>query len=268
MRLTVLAAAIIVFPSLARSADYGLPPPPDEIDQAPVAFNWGGIYGGIHADYANTDFQVQSLATKLVNDAYYASVPLELARDFTRMSDSSKAGPGFGGFIGYNWNWDGAIIGLEADFTALSSNTAHSVITKEGRRRTIGSSTYSVASDGEADLELNNITILKLRGGVPFGSFMPYGTVGFALGYQKIRANYRSTGIEQAEDGSFISGGPANASVNKSGFVPGLALGLGADWALLPNLFLRAEYQYVAFSGFKGVDTTANLVRAGIAFKY
>jgi outer membrane immunogenic protein len=273
MRLSVFAAALFALPGLASAADYGLPPPPDEYESAPVQFNWGGIYGGIHAGYANADFKLEPLARALAADAYYDRTAKEVATGFARIDNASKAGPGYGAFLGYNWDWQGAVVGVEAEFTAFSGLEGEGIMEIDGRRRTIGSVDYGVRSEGEAEAQLKNITLLKLRGGVPMGTFMPYGTVGFALGYQSLNAHYRSIATERkldengypAED---IYRGDANSSINKTGYVAGFGAGLGVDWAVLPNLLLRAEYQYIAFSSFKGLETNVNMVKAGVGFRY
>jgi outer membrane immunogenic protein len=273
MRFAVFAAALFALPSVASAADYGLPPPPEEYEAAPVQFNWGGIYGGIHAGYANTDFKLEPLAQALAGSAYYAATALEVATSFARIDNSSNAGPAYGAFIGYNWDWDGAVIGLEADFTAFSGMSGYGAMPWDGRRKIIDGIDYTVASEGDADAELKHLTLLKLRGGVPIGTFMPYGTVGLAIGYQSLRANYYSDFVERKldDDGypaGVIAYGSKNAAIDKSGYTAGLALGAGIDWAVLPNLLLRAEYQYVAFSSFKGMETNVNMVRAGVGFKY
>jgi opacity protein-like surface antigen len=37
---------------------------------------------------------------------------------------------------------------------------------------------------------------------------------------------------------------------------------------VLDNVFLRAEYNYIAFSGFNGSNVTIHNVQAGLAVKY
>ena len=97
MRFAVFAV-LLALPGVASAADYGLPPPPEEIEPAPVQFNWGGIYGGIHAAYANVDYRLEPLARSLAADAYYAAVEADLAQSFARIDNASKAGPGYGAF--------------------------------------------------------------------------------------------------------------------------------------------------------------------------
>jgi opacity protein-like surface antigen len=51
-------------------------------------------------------------------------------------------------------------------------------------------------------------------------------------------------------------------------FQPGIVAGLGMDWALLPNVFLRAEWEYAAFGELKGIRPTVNTGRVGVAFRF
>ena len=165
------------------------------------------------------------------------------------------------------------MVGVEADFTAFSGMGGSGTMPWDGRHETKNNIYYSVFSKGDAEAELKDVALFKIRGAVPFGTFMPYGTIGLAIGYQQLKANYYSTFSEYTLDyqgypSNLLSSGDANAFINKTGYVAGLAGGIGADWAILPNLFLRAEYQYIVFSPFKGMETNVNMVRAGIGFKY
>ncbi len=44
--------------------------------------------------------------------------------------------------------------------------------------------------------------------------------------------------------------------------------GLGVDWAVTPSIFLRAEWEYIAFATINGINATTNtgLVGAGVRF--
>ena len=47
-----------------------------------------------------------------------------------------------------------------------------------------------------------------------------------------------------------------------------MAFGGGVDWAITDNLFLRAEYQYIAFGEVEGTTTTVNTGRVAAALKF
>jgi outer membrane immunogenic protein len=63
----------------------------------------------------------------------------------------------------------------------------------------------------------------------------------------------------------------ASASLSNSknnAIVAGFVGGLGMDVALLPNVFLRGEWEFVAFAPVSGIRANLNTVRVGIAVKF
>ena len=77
--------------------------------------------------------------------------------------------------------------------------------------------------------------------------------VGPAVG----RFNY---GNLDAASGTFV--GKDNA------FNPGVVAGLGVDWAITPGVFVRAEWEYIAFGGLnnKTPQTNAGFLVFGARF--
>jgi opacity protein-like surface antigen len=48
----------------------------------------------------------------------------------------------------------------------------------------------------------------------------------------------------------------------------GYTAGLGIDIAVLPNVFVRAEWEYVQFKTFQDVNLHLNTVRAGVGVRF
>ena len=140
---------------------------------------------------------------------------------------------------------------------------------------------------------------LRARFGYAIGSFLPFVTGGVALGradvsssasvqiagynaaaYQTLLEQYNVTGIM----GSVPRYGydyfnditlerdrsaPALIAMKKTEkYAFGLAGGVGVDWQILPNVFLRAEYQYINFGDFKDHKAQVNTVRGAAALKF
>ncbi len=51
-------------------------------------------------------------------------------------------------------------------------------------------------------------------------------------------------------------------------YMGGFVAGLGVDVAVLPNLFVRAEWEYIAWGSVNGIKSTLNTGRAGIAVRF
>jgi opacity protein-like surface antigen len=63
--------------------------------------------------------------------------------------------------------------------------------------------------------------------------------------------------------------GPQTQSDRRDGTVAyGYAAGLGVDVAILPNVFMRGEWEYIQFIPVQNVRLNLNSVRAGIGVKF
>ena len=51
-------------------------------------------------------------------------------------------------------------------------------------------------------------------------------------------------------------------------YVGGFLAGLGVDVAVLPNVFLRAEWEYIAWGPVNGIHSSLNTGRAGIGIRF
>lgn len=273
--LATSAAGILLGAFAAHAADYS----PRKASYAAVPvddFNWGGLYGGIHAGMTNADFRMGNVAQEMAANAYTNHVASDLAIGIARLTTSgSDQQVHMGGFIGYNWLWEDVVVGLEFDYTHMKDKLQFSDTYSDGRRRDRGTSVDNITYTASARAKLGDFGILKLRMGYPIGRFLPYATAGVVVGKQRISGNYTSTYTEFSLDPATglingVNSGPTarNATVGKSGFNLGGAFGAGVDYAIMDNLFLRAEYQWIGMTDYRGSRVTANSFRLGAAVKY
>lgn len=181
---------------------------------------WDGVNFGAHVGYSN-----------LSADFTDSSVVASLSRSATTNSTH------FGGFLGYNLQWDELVLGFDGAYNRPSSLNTSS---------TSGSTT--------ASLKLVDYATFRGRAGYAFGQFLPYAFVGAAIG----RLNYAITPAASA------SATPSRDNAYAAGFVAGL----GIDVSILPNVFVRAEYEYVAFSPVGRIRSSLNSARAGIGVRF
>lgn len=276
--LATTAAGIVLGAITVNAADYSgrrasYPP----AAAVPVEdFNWGGLYGGIHAGLTSGDFRLGNVAQEMANNAYSNHIANDLAVSIARLTTSgSDQEAHLGGFIGYNWLWEDVVLGLEFDYTHMKEKLLFSDSYADGRRRDRGTSIDTISYAAAARSKLGDFGILKLRMGYPIGRFLPYATAGLVVGKQRISGSYNSIYTEFGFDPATgnitgITSGPTarNATVGKSGYNIGGAFGAGLDYALLDNLFLRAEYQWIGMTDYRGARTTANSFRLGAGVKY
>ena len=199
----LLAAAFAV---PASAADLRAVPAPAPTYVAPVVpvFTWTGLYVGANAGAAWGDYGYDIF---FPNPALFGSFA------------SGRSGGTFigGGQIGYNWQFNQFVFGLEGDIDGKSLKVTNAVpgagapfATLEGRARVEGS--------------------VRARGGLAFDRFLVYATGGWAIADVEVSA---------------IGTGSAFclAPCSDSRAVNGWTVGGGAEYALTNNVSLGVEYR-------------------------
>jgi len=276
MRRFLLVAVMCGAASVAQAAD--MPDLPflrgsftDGLSTATV--NWGGGYIGGHVSHGAADMDFtnsgQDLLAKLLNN-----VDLESQFDISKWPLLGKAhmqSSGYGGFIGYNFQFTEAIIGVELNYTHGNFFGANSGIQSRVFQYPTDYASTATASSS-ASMKLTDYGSLRARAGYPVGNFLPYGFLGLAMGQANINRR-ADVDLRYQYVGSTIPplpnyGGTSSLTDNaNSQFIMGFAGGAGIDIMLYAGLFLRAEWEHLRFSA-KNVETSVNTVKAGLGYKF
>jgi outer membrane immunogenic protein len=231
---------------------------------------WDGAYVGAHFGGAasGTDF---SGATKSLIAFLLRNTTIENENHvsgWTTLGKGDTTGMSYGGFAGYNMQWDQAVLGVEASYnrTSLMMSANDSM----GRQfSTSDGFINQVTVNAGSNIHITDYGTLRMRGGWAAGNFMPYGFVGFALGRADVTnsAHVVATGANAATGQTYSF--DQSTAVSKTGdFAYGFATGLGVDVALMQNIFVRAEYEYVQFGQFNDLKTHIHTARIGGGFKF
>ncbi len=62
--------------------------------------------------------------------------------------------------------------------------------------------------------------------------------------------------------------GFSNSAGQSNALLYGYSVGLGLDWALTPNLFLRSEFEFVQFVPLDSITVNIILARVGAGLKF
>jgi opacity protein-like surface antigen len=159
-----------------------------------------------------------------------------LTADFSDVSTTtalpkvSTNSASFGGFLGYHTQWESLVLGVEGAYTRPASlETSASV------------------GGVSASYKLVDYGTVRGRAGYAFGQFLPYGFIGAAIG----RVNYDTP-----------------TGTRDNAYTAGFEGGVGVDVAILPNVFVRAEYEYIVFSPVGSVRASVNTARAGVGIRF
>lgn len=249
-----------------------------------TSVNWQGAYVGGQVGYSSSNMDFSHASSSLVGFALQNLIYKDFVAGFTLLDTASPASIGFGGFAGWNSQWDDVVLGIEANYNHLSnlagtSANANSaeinvptgcLVPGPGQVDVCG-----VKLIGDAFTKITDVVTLRGRAGWAIDNFLPYMFGGLALGRAEIS---RNVAIFQSDN--FFLANPPNSKVggtvtqvftrsdSNSAFAYGYTAGLGLEAMLWHNLFARAEYEYIKFIAVKNIDVQMSTVRAGLGYKF
>ncbi len=256
-----------------RGAQYEEPIPP---------YRWSGVYGGGQVGYsvAGMDFtgSVSGLIARVLRvTAIEQDVHVS---DWPVLGKSNPPGVSFGGFVGYNWQWEDAVAGIELNYNRASlSGSSSDAIERSFMDDTNAPRThhfqYDVTVTGSASARITDFGTFRLRGAWAAGQFLPYGFVALAVGRADVErsatvkyviTDFPDQGVTPLPPSTF---GPVTEADKGNGvFAYGAAAGLGVDVALLPNLFVRGEWEYIQFAPLRGDHIHISTIRTALGLKF
>jgi outer membrane immunogenic protein len=249
-RLIVTAAAVAVGSTVGIGAASAADLPVRAYTKAPAivaepGYDWSGFYIGASAggDWIGKDNAVLSLPP----GPPQAFLPFLANGTIPTNYGTTGAGAVYGGQLGYNWQIQNVVLGLEADFFGSSLNRAQTQSTSG-----FGSSISTVYS---TNLDWFG-TVRGRLGAAVTPRFLAYVTGGFAYG---------DVGHSYSETSGRL---PAPPTTNQSfGSVKNLdtgwVVGAGLEWAVTNNFTVRGEYLYTNLSS-NSFTTPSNNPNCGV----
>ncbi len=245
----------------------------------PATFTrWSGFYAGgqLGLSNANANFSgaTQSLVahalreTTLENEDQPSQWPV--------LGTINENAVGYGGFVGYNTQWQDLILGVEANYNRAAFSL-HAPASPIGRTTSDSTgSAYAVNFTGNGSLSAENFATLRARAGWIAGNFLPYGFVGLAVGVANTSVSVTGAGEQYTSGtiGTCSAAQPCFPFLINNGFsansqvLYGFTAGGGVDWALTQNVFLRAEFEFDQFKPPPGFFMYVATGRVGAGFKF
>jgi opacity protein-like surface antigen len=258
MRRFVLAAMMFGAVSGAHAADM-----PDflrgSLPAEPVGprANWQGYYVGGQAAYGSVASNPSSSLNSDLQSTFRApTVPPGLFYNWTGLGQAHGSDVGYGGFAGYNSQWDEVVIGIEGNYlhSGLKAYTTATGVTYAGIPPALATVTHSNAS-----INLTDFGSARFRAGYVIGCFLPYVYGGAGLGSQTVQRDISAT------PGPDPLYGPMSSNA-RTKLVYGYSAGVGVDVMLMGGLFMRAEYEYQRITS--TIESNINSARLGIGYKF
>jgi outer membrane immunogenic protein len=293
MRRLLLAAVMFGAASGAQAADM-----PDFLRGSIPAVvstptrNWDGWYVGGQASYSAVESDFSKSVVGLTNFIFRDSVLQQPTSQFNLLAKTTTQGTGFGAFVGRNYQWDDLVFGLEANysyFSGISTSTSGfnslEIVNPPGQVNAPGvSTTYGVTLTGRAAVQIKDAIAFRARAGWATGNFLPYVFGGVAVGRMDVSRSVTSF-VTKREDvtstdifgNTITTRGPTlpvpaqsqtQLEQRTNAFVAGWVGGLGLEYMVWNNLFLRGEWEYAKFLQVKNTVVQANNLRFGVGYKF
>jgi opacity protein-like surface antigen len=233
--------------------------------------NWQGFYIGAQGGYGSADENFSGANKNMLAALLDHNVieEMQVSQWNLGLGKQSARSSAYGGFVGYNWQWDDVVIGLEASYLHGrfgGAATANKALTS-GSALSDGFF-HDVSVDSKASISVSDMATLRARAAYAWGCFLPYAFAGVAIGNADISHSVTvRDGVSPVITGPFFPLGTLNSTdAVHNHLVYGYSAGLGVDVNLIGGLFMRAEWEYVRFTS--SIDTSINTVRAGLGYKF
>jgi outer membrane immunogenic protein len=297
MRKFLLAAMMIGAASGARAADLpDLLPLRGSEGLSTATRNWDGWYAGGQVGYTSSSTDFSQSVVSLTNFIFRNSVLQAPTSTWSVLNKTNPQGTGFGAFAGRNYQWDDLVFGFEANYNYLNKLASSSTGTISlGIVNPAGSSpplnhtyTYNTTLTGAAALQIKDVVTLRGRAGWATGNFLPYVFGGLAIGRMDVSRSVTSNVVLRDDATESITDAFGNVTVislppvfsnipslsqtqsqeRTNNFTAGWTGGVGMEYMLWGNVFMRGEWEYIKFLSVMNTSVTLNSARAGIGYKF
>jgi opacity protein-like surface antigen len=217
--------------------------------------NWQGFYVGGQASYGSTTSKLSpSVNADLQSPSNFRNPP-GVNYLWPLLPTPHSNTTGFGGYFGYNSQWDDVVLSVEANYMHDGIRSTSDVTQiNYNPDFSINNITHS-----NATVRLSDFGSVRLRGGYVMGCFLPYAFVGTGFGSQTVDRS-----VSAFPDP--LSPPPPTTAASKTRLVYGYSAGAGVDVMLVAGLFMRAEYEYRRVTS--DIETNINTVRLGLGYKF
>jgi opacity protein-like surface antigen len=245
--------------------------------------NWDGWYAGGQVGYSTANVDYGSTVVSMTNNIFRNTTLEDATTGLTLLGRTNGQTTGFGGFVGRNWQFEDVVLGVEANYNYLSSlgtSTSASLgpiqVAEPGLVLPAGATAADgVSLNGKAALQVKDEMTFRGRAGWATGDFLPYVFGGLAVGRMDVTRTVSSS-VNRTEN--FADGTSStfplpqfaltSTDARSNNFVVGWTAGLGLEYMVWGNVFLRGEWEYVKFMQVMGTAVTENSVRAGLGYKF
>jgi outer membrane immunogenic protein len=283
MRSVVCALALLTLPTSAFAGDF------DILRGTVPTYRWAGFYAGGDFGYSSANVNFGQAAGPDIS-TILRETAIEQDEQISQWpvlgGDSNPQSMNFGGFVGYNTEWENVVLGLEADYsrvslTATSSGQLTRIFTDNTNLPPGHNLSYTLTASGQAAVKMTDVASLRARFGWEAGNFLPYAFAGLALSRASVSNSgtvfYTAVDYPDSEvppltplytTANPLVFGPVTQTSTQTTMAYGVDAGVGLDFAVSSHVFVRGELEYIYFAPFDGIRLSISSARAGVGYKF
>jgi opacity protein-like surface antigen len=238
--------------------------------------DWTGVNVGVYYGWSNQSSDFGSGSSDLIAH-YLRNTVIENEARVSQWTSAGRAtgnASGYGAFLGYSYEMAPRLIaGVDVTYTRFSSSVGAGFSDYMARSYvTSDQFDYTVDLRTDAKISVKDYATLRGRLGYAFGQFLPYVIVGGAVARVDV-----SRSAQIGVGATYVGGAPILADIpfrretvsdNRSTFAYGLVAGAGIDAMIMPNMFVRAEYEFVQFAPIDGIKANLQTGRVGLGMRF
>lgn len=278
MRHWFVFLCLIGLTSGAFAADYELPTLRGSstfVPGVPKYARWDGLYVGGQAGYSFTkpDLTDAFDSTNIFDQTNLFSAPLGSVSGWAVFGKTYPRGVSYGGFVGYNAQFDDALVGLEINYnhSSLQGKSTDSRCHSSTDPNCFGPVTlgdnnaYNATIEATASTRITDFATFRGRGGWVYRDLLAYAMVGVAVARVESLRSATATGAP-------VNPGPSPFTITETAqrtyYTWGYMAGVGVDYLLTSTIFLRGEYEFVQLNPVADIRLNINTVRGALGIRF
>ncbi len=169
------------------------------------------------------------------------------------MRNSTDSGRFLGGIkVGYNWQRDRLVYGLEADISSVRDKTLRESASAEAalieNEELVGETPGMIAVNAKGKLGVDWFGTVRGRLGYAVNdNLLPFVTAGFAYGKVRNKLSYQIADTDYYTEDTAVTSGSVGGKDTETGWT----VGAGVDYRLTKNILANVTYLYVDLGGKK-----------------
>lgn len=277
MRRWFIVAAFFLMPVSQANAQYfdtptlrGTSP---YVPASPKYTRWSGAYVGGQGGFMSSQIDATNAfgTANIFSSSNLMTAPLGSVA-WASPGRRDVRGSSYGGFIGYNAQFQDAVLGIELNYnrSSLVSSSSASRCYSNSNPQCLNEIQLGDGNDYNATVVATTSTrvtdygTVRGRAGWAYGDFMPFAMMGVALGRVELTRSATVDATPVAAGSPFVH----TETNTRSRFAWGYSAGGGVEYLLTSNLFLRGEYEFIKLNPVDGVGILIHTARFGAGLRF